>query len=1037
MKASLRLALLAPLLWAAACGASLAEAPTSPFEMASEMEAWLAGGAGALYPVGFDGATHAAAVVVDASWPEPFQARIGEQVFVRISEETGGYEFFDEAGAVFWTEVPFSPATWNWIAPFRNAAPHDALYAPTRLVRSWVLSDGSETANRIRARARPSLAPRRLSAPEESAPDSLRITAFAITNGVMFFSAAWPDSVRISDHQFLVQCKTNLADAAWTRIAFAAASNSPASFTVPQSLVPNFGAASAPHHDEDCRLVTNVVVSPLDGATAYTNVAWSCTHAAPTEAAFFRLSVRNDTDGDGLSDWAEVFFHATDPRRPDTDGDGRTDWEEILAGTDPLDADEDGDGIPDGVDADAWAAHPLWGHVAGGTNLLVALLDDIPAGATATLVVGSLAIPLRATASYPIDLPPGEEVSFRLFSHGVRGVDLSIAKPAPTPAPTALKGKPTIEFVGKPFYLFDPSAVFQGGQTAGEGFFAEPTAFLRLESEDNDIVAECVHGNGHCVYSMNVRPTGLPLSLDDASIVGFAREGTNLVSLTVPNTPSDFAYGSIAIEPPALTWGELWLSHFIHRCELGPLDHCAFCDLHHTPGSTNECPHPISCPVRTNELSDCTCPIPVVRVTASHTNASEFATIVFPTGHTCIDMPDAGEPYVQITKIDAQLHVTDIATGAAISTGDQVSGSALVWAGTTSGSKPWELEYDIVHVVRDEAGAQTSKATRHHTQKVWAIDLQHEPITTETENGHAINPAGIVRGQTAVFRFSVTPENFPTNLIAWNAEPANRVEFVGGNHGPRVVVRGKNLGDVTLAAEIAGYNGPAPICKAKVVDETVVPVHAFIVNGTNHVTTTEATVHSLISGVNDIYKQVGRRFQLSSVSTIVRDDWLDVTEDGENWTKFYEIVDYTNHTGCVELYFVRSMEDVNGLTIPDGVVVHATVAPNTIAHEFGHLQHFPDVYDDVEPPVTGIATVSGMQDDWGTDGDEGYYAPPFLRSDAIRRLLMYGYASPVKRDVPFGDVHGIWKPVFSSGPYRESPAPVGFFQHAIPIPVCP
>ena len=29
-----------------------------------------------------------------------------------------------------------------------------------------------------------------------------------------------------------------------------------------------------------------------------------------------------DTDGDGLTDWQEVFLHATDPAIPDTDGDG-------------------------------------------------------------------------------------------------------------------------------------------------------------------------------------------------------------------------------------------------------------------------------------------------------------------------------------------------------------------------------------------------------------------------------------------------------------------------------------------------------------------------------------------------------------------------------------------------------------------------------------------------------------------------------------------------------------------------------------------
>ncbi len=56
-----------------------------------------------------------------------------------------------------------------------------------------------------------------------------------------------------------------------------------------------------------------------------------------------------DTDGDGLSDSAEVNTHGTDPLNEDSDRDGLTDTDEINThGTDPLDADSDEDGLPDG-----------------------------------------------------------------------------------------------------------------------------------------------------------------------------------------------------------------------------------------------------------------------------------------------------------------------------------------------------------------------------------------------------------------------------------------------------------------------------------------------------------------------------------------------------------------------------------------------------------------------------------------------------------------------------------------------------------------
>jgi hypothetical protein len=42
-----------------------------------------------------------------------------------------------------------------------------------------------------------------------------------------------------------------------------------------------------------------------------------------------------DTDGDGLSDFAEVFAYGTNPAKRDTDDDGMDDDEELLAGTNP------------------------------------------------------------------------------------------------------------------------------------------------------------------------------------------------------------------------------------------------------------------------------------------------------------------------------------------------------------------------------------------------------------------------------------------------------------------------------------------------------------------------------------------------------------------------------------------------------------------------------------------------------------------------------------------------------------------------------
>lgn len=57
-----------------------------------------------------------------------------------------------------------------------------------------------------------------------------------------------------------------------------------------------------------------------------------------------------DTDGDGLSDYAEVFVYRTDPTKADTDKDGMPDGWEVKHGLNPLKNDAHDDKDKDGVD---------------------------------------------------------------------------------------------------------------------------------------------------------------------------------------------------------------------------------------------------------------------------------------------------------------------------------------------------------------------------------------------------------------------------------------------------------------------------------------------------------------------------------------------------------------------------------------------------------------------------------------------------------------------------------------------------------------
>ena len=54
-----------------------------------------------------------------------------------------------------------------------------------------------------------------------------------------------------------------------------------------------------------------------------------------------------DSDGDGLTNYAELVTHSTNPNDSDSDDDGLTDGEEINKGTNPNLADSDSDGVDD------------------------------------------------------------------------------------------------------------------------------------------------------------------------------------------------------------------------------------------------------------------------------------------------------------------------------------------------------------------------------------------------------------------------------------------------------------------------------------------------------------------------------------------------------------------------------------------------------------------------------------------------------------------------------------------------------------------
>ena len=339
--------------------------PLSPSDMTSALERKIVSGVGVMYPGSdLESATTPALALLDAEWPDPFLDRIGETISVRVSSTTGYYEFTDESGSVFWIEIPVAPLTWNWVAPFLR--PYDpptqdfSLIAPWHLGDRWRLS--TETLEELHA-----VPPLLRSLPLRSAPrtndvTNLCFTAFTFTETNLYFTAAWPTNDALPDNLLDLYCSTNELDRFRFLLSSHPATNPPVSFNIPSALVPNWGCATSHVHDATCPVVTNIVLSPLDGTTIYTNVVYGCAVTnSPQEAAFFRLGSRVDTDGDGLADAYELYVTGTSTNAVDTDLDGLSDSTELGLGTNPNNLDSDADGLLDGEEVLALATNPLAG----------------------------------------------------------------------------------------------------------------------------------------------------------------------------------------------------------------------------------------------------------------------------------------------------------------------------------------------------------------------------------------------------------------------------------------------------------------------------------------------------------------------------------------------------------------------------------------------------------------------------------------------------------------------------------------------------
>ena len=308
---------------------------------------------------------------------------------------------------------------------------------------------------------------------------------------------------------------------------------------------------------------------------------------------------------------------------------------------------------------------------------------------------------------------------------------------------------------------------------------------------------------------------------------------------------------------------------------------------------------------------------------------------------------------------------------------------------------------------------------------------------------------------------------FPDSEIVWTNRDGH-VEFVGGNTGRSVHVRGVSLGDAELEVIIGGRTRQAPTFPLKVVTPQTFKITAWIVEDAqyNQRPIEPAEVQNMIAPLNDIYRQVGVSFYLDSVTVtnipaacnLLYDS---TTNDVWNYDRLVTVVGHD--TGGIECYFVNDIVRLDGKPGPlasncdFGLVLTPDAPVVTLAHEIGHAFGLKDVYasnrekDSSIPPADVLKVYDELDaghdekihfasciDDWNGgcqgcgNGGERYYLPDTTLRDVLHRLVMYGVDQKDgnQRDITIGSVRGVWYTKHDGIRYWHlSDAPVGFFSN--------
>jgi hypothetical protein len=747
-------------------------------------------------------------------------------------------------------------------------------------------------------------------------------------------------------------------------------------------------------------LYTNAIFSVHPSFLSAFELRWKSLAGLDPEVA--------DHDGDGLTTADELFIFRTDPRRADTDGDGLTDGAEIASGTDPLNPDENNDGIPDGID--------LTGYSLSDTNLVFKLINNIAPGVDPLLDTDNdgwadwLELRFGTDTNYFYSTP---EYSDAFFS-----VTVTLASPPPEAAVLAV-GTNRVMVTGPGSWTF--------WRTSGE---AHPVSFTSA------------HG-ARTPFSISFnRPDAARYNMPspDGKGGGFGNVALPLLSIDPPISHcchyhaaycETFTAYVMPSMPGAYDWSSdgSWTTNVPNSVTIG--HDATWVNVSFTPSGA-------SAPIQGGIWANTHC--------SAFTNAFEgaggmyiiYANTDDDDNDIIIDNVDdyvngeddmrAVTPYTppqsccpcpshnptnwvcSIEAISDNLRVYEVSNKTSrIFPGHQIDQVQTLYVEGLVSSSTSQVDYvDWKMEGLTDDGSGGLVPTNIIIRSVYtAIDLtaapvRLEPVTTDSnELGYIFNPCGVATGGLAKYKVDVVPPGIvPDSAIHWSVASGGVTMYAGYDTGRTAVIHGgSSESDFKLEVSIDGLpSSYKPYIFGKVLESKTVPIHAFFICDSNGVVAvSSSTVNDWIAEANRIYRQVAMSFTLASINSVTNQDWFVIRDAAA----FCDMISSHDVEDSLEVYFVSSIYNGGGLSLPGGIAIQAGSGErraHVLAHELGHACALKDIFDHALDASPVCQDLLGGEQNWSGGNETGNHNPSLKHNDMILRLLMYGWIIPLGAD---------------------------------------